>query len=154
VHLFFHGAWRPIWLSDVAAFVEALPDGFDWTRLGTLSRRTRELCWATVLLAGRLLDADLDRTPWAAPEEPLPAWLPAAVLGAWGRGGHYSVTTRMGLTEPTPRALLRAVRVRWPNPVEVTYRWRLRLNRFPRLPFQMLDVASRMERLWTGRARA
>lgn len=151
VHLLFHGAWRPAWLCDVAAFVEALPETFDWSRVGRASPRQRAQCRAVVLLAGRLLGADLGRTPWAGAAETLPRWLPIAVLRAWGAGGHYSVTTRFGRTEPQPRALMRALRVRWPNPVEATYRWSAPFNGLPRLPFQLMDVVARGARLLAGR---
>lgn len=149
VHLFFHGAWRPPWLTDVAAFVEALPDGFDWTKLEAVPSRQREQCRGCVLLARRLLGADVDRTPWSGSGERLPPWLPTAVLRAWGRGGHYSVTTRIGMTGPKLSELLHAVRVRWPNPVEATYRWRAPLNAFPRFPFQLLDTLARGVRLFS-----
>ncbi len=153
-HFFFHGAWRPTWLSDVAAFVEALPGGFDWPVLEREGGRSHAFCRATVLLAGGLLGADVGATPWSGSREVLPSWLPAAVLRAWGRGGHYSVTPRIGLTEPSPRTFLSAVRVRWPNPVEATYRWHAPLNGIPRLPFQILDVASRAGRLLGATRRA
>ncbi len=151
-HLFAHGAWRPTWLCDVGAFVEAPRDAFDWSRILTLPRRLGGQCRAGVLLAGRLLGANLEPTPWDGPGERLPGWLPRAVERAWGRGGHYSVTTRIGLEGHEPRKLLRAVRVRWPNEVEATFRWRAPLNAFPRLPFQVLDVLSRAGRLVTGRS--
>lgn len=150
-HLFFHGAWRPTWLCDVAAFIEELPDGFDWDRFQDRTPRQREQCRAVVLLTTSLLGADSGHTPWAGESETLPRWLPAAVLRAWGAGGHYSVTTRIGLTEPRPRELVEAVRVRWPNPVEATFRWRAPINAFPRLPFQLMDVAARGARLLVGR---
>jgi Uncharacterised nucleotidyltransferase len=146
LHLLFHGAWRPTWLCDVAAFVETVPEEFDWDRVGGGSRRQLEQCRAVVVLSQTVLGADLGRTPWGG-HAALPRWLPSAVRRAWGAGGHYSVTTRLGLTEPRPRELMEAVRVRWPNPIEASFRWRAPLNAFPRLPFQFMDVAARAGRL-------
>jgi hypothetical protein len=30
IHLLKHGAWRPLWLCDIAAAVESLAESFDW----------------------------------------------------------------------------------------------------------------------------
>jgi hypothetical protein len=150
VHLFFHGAWRPTWLCDIAAFVEGLPGSFRWERLDAWPRRQRELVRAAVLLAADVLGADAGKTPWVNGES-LPRWLPEAVRRSWGAGGHYSVTTRIGLTEPRPEQLFEAVRVRWPNPIEATFRWHAPINGFPRLPFQLMDVAARGVKLLVGR---
>lgn len=36
IHLLSHGAWRPLWLCDIAAMLEDLPQDFNWGRcLGT-----------------------------------------------------------------------------------------------------------------------
>ena len=32
IHMLGHGAWRPVWLCDIAAAVESLPEDFDWAR--------------------------------------------------------------------------------------------------------------------------
>jgi len=144
-HFLSHGAWRPLWLCDVAMFVEALPSDFDWAYLLSLPPREAEQVRLVVLLAHRLLGARLDRTPWG-PEGRMPGWLPTATLRAWERGGHYSLTTRIALTERAPSAFLEAVRVRWPNPIEATVRWRAPFNGFPRLPFQIVDATVRAAR--------
>jgi hypothetical protein len=147
-HLLFHGAWRPLWLCDVALILEGLPADFDWTYLRGLPPRQVEEVRLVAILAHRLLGACLDRMPPGA-DERVPTWLPAATLAAWGRGGHYSLTTRIALTEADPRRFLEAVRIRWPNPIEATVRWRAPYNDFPRLPYQTLDAAVRGTRaLW------
>lgn len=141
-HLLSHGAWRPLWLCDVALFVESPPADFDWDRLHGLPPREVEQVRLVVLLAHRLLSARLDRAPWG-PDGRLPGWLPAATLRAWGRGDHYAFNLPIALTEANPRAFLEAVRVRWPNPIEATVRRRAPYNGFPRLPFQILDATVR-----------
>lgn len=149
VHLLSHGAWRPLWLCDVAMFVEALPSDFDWGYLLSLPSREAEQVRLVVLLAHRLLGARVDKTPWD-PQGRVPGWLPAATLRAWERGGHYSLTTRIALTEGARSAFLKAVRVRWPNPIEATVRWRAPFNGLPRLPFQIVDAAVRSARALVG----
>jgi len=145
VHLLAHGAWRPLWLCDVALLLETLPEDFDWDYLGSLPTRQFREVRLVALLAHRLLGAGLSKTPWRADEE-LPAWLPRATLSAWGQGGHYSVTTRIALTEADPGRFLRALRVRWPNAIEATVRWGAPYNAVPRLPYQILDTAARAAR--------
>ncbi|HSG09755.1 MAG TPA: nucleotidyltransferase family protein [Longimicrobiales bacterium] len=142
VHLLSHGAWRPLWLCDVALFLEELPPDLDWTYLQSLPPRQVEEIRLVALLAQRLLGADLSRTPWRS-HQGIPRWLAPAVLDAWGLGGHYSLTTPIALSEADPRRFLESVRVRWPNPVEATVRWRAPYNSFPRWPFQLLDAVVR-----------
>ena len=145
-HFLSHGGWRPLWLCDVALFMERLPAGFDWGRIARspAADRTR----LVVGLAHALLGADLRETPWPLGME-LPSWLPEAVLRAWGRGGHYSLTARIAHTDLEPGTLLDALRIRWPNPIEATVRWGGPLDDGPRLPFQLLDAGARAARaLW------
>jgi len=154
-HLLFHGAWRPLWLCDVALLVETAPAAFDWDYLAQLPAREVEQVRLVALLAHRLLGADLSRTPWP-PEGGLPGWLPRATLRAWGRGGHYTLTTPLGLADGGAGGFLGRLRMRWPNPIEVTYRWRAPYGWLPRLPWQLLDVAARGVRALAsaGRVRA
>jgi len=148
-HLLSHGAWRPLWLCDVAMFVEALPSDFDWDYLLSLRSREAEQVRLVVFLARRLLGARVDATPWG-PDWRIPGWLPTATLRAWDRGGHYSLTTPIALTEATRGAFVEAVRMRWPNPIEATVRWRAPFSGVPRLPFQILDAAARAGRALVG----
>ncbi|MHB1193150.1 MAG: nucleotidyltransferase family protein [Longimicrobiales bacterium] len=151
-HLLSHGAWRPLWLCDVGLFVESLPPGFDWAYLRRLPSREAEQVRLVVLLAHRLLGARLDATPWSA-NDPIPGWLPTATLRAWGRGGHYLLTTPIALTEARPGAFLESIRVRWPNAIEATVRWRAPYNAFPRLPFQIVDATVRAAQALAGAPR-
>jgi hypothetical protein len=142
VHFLSHGAWRPVWLCDVALFLEEIPPDFDWAHLRSLPPRQAEEVRVVAQLAHRLLGADLGRTPWST-DEVIPGWLAPAVLKAWERGGHYSLTTRIALAETHPRRFLESVRIRWPNPIEATVRWGAPYNDLPRLPYQLLDAAVR-----------
>ncbi len=151
-HLLSHGAWRPLWLCDVGLFVESLPADFDWSHLRTLPPREVEQVRLVALLAHRLLGADVSRTPWS-PSDPVPPWLPAATLGAWGRSDHYAFNLPIALTEAEPRAFLEAVRVRWPNAIQATVRCRAPYNGLPRLPFQIIDFIVRGTRTLAGAPR-
>lgn len=154
-HFFSHGAWRPLWLCDIALFVETHGAELGWVRMDLSEAESRAVhgpfVRPAVLLAHELLGARLTGTPWAGAEarnsDPLPRWLPRATLRAWGVGGHYSLTTSITLEEPTPRALMRSARIRWPNPIEASVRWRRPFDNTPRLPFQLLDV---LVRSWRG----
>lgn len=154
-HFFSHGAWRPLWLCDIALFVETHGAELGWVRLDLSEAESRAVhgpfVRPAVLLAHELLGARLTGTPWAEAEarnsNPLPRWLPKATLRAWGVGGHYSLTTSITLEEPTPQALLRSARIRWPNPIEASVRWSRPFDNTPRLPFQLLDVLARS---WRG----
>jgi hypothetical protein len=86
LHLIRHGAWRPLWLCDVAAALEARPPDFDWDYC--LSGRRRLSAWvlAAIGLACRLLDARLDHPPLEARANDLPGWLVHTVLWRWGAG--------------------------------------------------------------------
>jgi len=139
LHLLKHGAWRPLWLCDIAVAVETRAAGFDWEYLGSGDpRRTRQT--ACVLgLARDLLGASLDDvpSPWKAA---LPRWLAPAVLEEWGRAREAH-----GRREPiSPSLLLRAnaldaLRLRWPNAIEATVGVGGPFNDLPRLPFQVGD---------------
>jgi hypothetical protein len=141
-HLLFHGAWRPLWLVDIALLVETLPDDFDWGYVMALPRRQVEELRVAVRLAHEVLGAEIADTPWSGARDRLPAWLPAATMAAWS-AGHYSTTTALALTEARGGSVLRSLRLRWPNPIEVTHRWGASYGAMPRLPLQLWDVAVR-----------
>src|SRR5215216_37124 len=74
-HLLRHGAWRPLWLCDIAAAIEALPDAFDWARF--LGNDPLQSDWIACALglAHQLLGVDVEHTPVAARAKNLPSWL-------------------------------------------------------------------------------
>jgi len=144
-HLLFHGAWRPLWLCDIAVLAETLPDDFDWDYVLALPARQIEEIRVAVRLAHEVLGAEIDDTPWSGTSDRLPTWLPAATMAAWSRG-HYSTTTALALTEARVGAVLKSLRLRWPNPIEVTHRWGASYGGMPRVPIQLWDVAVRAAR--------
>jgi hypothetical protein len=145
-HMLYHWLWRPLWLCDVAAAVEARGADFDWdVCLGRNERTARAVTW-TVALARQLLGAD----PGGMPEEAradLPAWVSRAVLQRWEIA--RSVDPRHELRplrtyRRDPRGLARAVRTRWPNPLEATVRTDAPLDGSRRLPYQVAFVLRRI----------
>jgi hypothetical protein len=50
IHFLAHGAWRPLWLCDVAAMVEDLPPDFDWDLC--LGRDPRVARWGPPVVGG------------------------------------------------------------------------------------------------------
>jgi hypothetical protein len=111
VHMLKHGAWRPLWLCDVAAMVESASPGFDW-RLA-LGDDPRLSGWisAAIAAAGELLGCRLGHAPV---REPAPRWLVRAILAGWTDPDPARYRPpRLGLVR-SPGAWLAA---RWPDPV-------------------------------------
>jgi hypothetical protein len=138
VHMLGHGAWRPVWLCDIAAAVESLPADFDWSHC--LSPRRAEWVGCAVGLARELLGAGVSDRLAA----PLPRWLPAAVLGQWGREEHYMYTPSMAFAFRHPHLIPGALRLRWPNALQATVELGGRFNDAPRLPFQLAGCVWRI----------
>lgn len=142
LHMLRHGAWRPLWLCDVAAALEARPHDFDWTRFkGRDARRARWVACA-LGLAGELLGARVGETPLAQESQRLPRWLVPAVLAEWQRPfatAHGTARHRAPMASylRRPAGALRDLRNRWPSPVAATVRVGGPFNGLPRLPFQL-----------------
>lgn len=151
VHMLRHGAWRPLWLCDVAAAVETRPVGFDWGRLLGGDRRRARWVACSVGLAHRLLGARVEDTPLARESERLPRWLVPEVLKQW-ETPFPSMQAPMRHRAPLasylrrPDGLLRDLVNRWPNPIEATVRVGGPFNALPRLPFQLGYACSRAAR--------
>lgn len=154
VHMLAHGAWRPLWLCDVAAALESLPEDFDWDYC--LSGGPRRANWlaSAIGLATRLLGASAEGLPAEVARASLPRWLAPSVLRSWSSADHYMHSTPVGLTLRRPRALLGALRLRWPNPIQVTIDWDRRFDGTSRLPVQLAECVVRSGRFLLGRPTA
>ena len=155
-HLLRHGAWRPLWLCDIAAMVESRAADFDWALC--LGKRKREADWiaCTIGLAGRLLGARIEDTPAASRAKQLPSWLAPTVLKQW--------ETYPALREPLtrqramrsylrqPAGLLSAIYNRWPDPIAATVTVKGNFNDLPRLPYQLGSVVVRLAKFVSGSA--
>ena len=140
LHMLKHGAWRPVWLCDIAAAAEALPADADWTRCLPADARRAHWVACALGLAGRLLSARVADRLAAEP----PAWLAPAVCAQWGRETHYMSGPSMGFALRHPRLLADAVRLRWPNAIQATVDLGGPFNELPRLPFQVGECVRRI----------
>lgn len=124
VHFLKHAAWRPLWLCDVALFLESISAEFDWDLcLGTDARRINWIL-STVGLARDLLDASIhdERINRLAVS---PEWLVEAVLRNWEKPfatkhePHNHAAPILTYLR-RPRGFLKDLRRRWPNPILAT----------------------------------
>ena len=154
VHMLRHGAWRPLWLCDIAATVESRPTDFNWDRcLGSNPRRADWVA-CSIGLAHQLLGAEVDDTPVAWRAKRLPGWLIPNVLKQW-ETPYPTYQAPMRYPEPMatylrhPTGVFLALRKRWPNAIEATASVGGPLNELPRLPFQLAHCLSRTARFLT-----
>ena len=140
IHMLREGAWRPLWLCDVAAAVESLPVNFDWDCCVDKKRRWSNWITCALRLAHQMLGADIKNTPVAEKLKPLPQWLTKAVLKEWdslqpSMVRRHSAPMASYLRQPS--GILAGFRHRWPNPIEATIVAGGTFNELPRLPFQI-----------------
>ena len=140
IHMLREGAWRPLWLCDVAAAVESRAQSFNWEICLGQNRRWSNWVISALRLAHELLGADISGTPAAEKRKPLPAWLVPTVLQEWGTSSPSMALRHrapMRRNFRSPSTLLSGVRDRWPNPIEGTVVAGGLFNEVPRLPFQL-----------------
>ena len=145
-HLMREGAWRPLWLADVAAALECRPQNFDWDYcLG--ERRQAAPVVRAIGLAQQLLGAEVDGMPQAQCLKKNPRWLIPTVLNEWGSPAP-SMTSRHEVPMlghlRRRKDLLKGLRHRWPNPIEATTTMHGPFNDLPRLPFQIANSLLRI----------
>jgi hypothetical protein len=153
LHFLGHGAWRPLWLCDVAAALESLPDAFDWNYFLGADGRRAEWTAQAVALAERLLGARSRRAA-STPKPDLPPWFVRCVLREWGRPQvPHGTRIPMASILRQPSRLLPSLWERWPNPVEATLGVGGRFDAWPRAPFQIAECAARSARFVRALAR-
>jgi len=148
IHFLRHGAFRPLWLCDVALAAESSGSEFDWRRCLGADPRVADWISCTIALANRLFGATIVDASLGRRAEELPRWLVPNVLKQWERpfgqahgvGRHRAPMARY-LRNPT--GLLGDIRRRWPNPIEATVYVRGPFNELPRLPFQIWECVGR-----------
>jgi len=144
IHMLKHGAFRPLWLCDIALEMESLPQEFDWDYFLSGSRKSTDWAICALGLAHEVLGASLGNWPVGERARSLPRWLAPALLKQWSAGEFYIIDTsplRAHLFKPAE--LLRAIRLRWPNPIHATVELGAPFNELPRLPLQILDTVRR-----------
>ncbi|HEX8847465.1 MAG TPA: nucleotidyltransferase family protein [Pyrinomonadaceae bacterium] len=146
IHMLREGAWRPLWLCDIAVAVETRASSFDWDRCLTADRRRADWVICAISLAHQLLGASVRDTPAARRSRPLPRWLVPAILKEWGsplpsmRQRHITPMARILRRR---KGVLAGLRDRWPNPIEATVGMGGPFNGLPRLPFQIGNCLAR-----------
>ncbi len=145
-HMLYHGAWRPLWLCDIGAALENLPADFDWDCCLAGSPRRSDWVACAIGLAHQLLGAHLNGTPVASRASHLPRWLVPAVLRQWSAEKHYMHSPSMAFCLRHPTHIPKALRLRWPNPIQATVRVGGPFNELPRLPFQLAECIIRTMR--------
>ncbi len=152
LHQLDHGGWRPLWLCDVAAFIESLPEGFLWELCLAGNPHLSEAVVALIGLASDLLGA---RPPPGTPHTSVPAWFRRGTLRAWGGGFQAPPESLLALHRLGWRRAAAAVRARWPDPFTSTLHLRAPLYGIPRPALQLAECARRaalfLGRLWRER---
>lgn len=139
-HFLREGAWRPLWLCDVALSLEERPPDFDWELcLGTTARSKDSVIY-TIALAQYLLQANLEGVPPIARAKRMPSWLLPSVLKEWDMRSMYERhRSPFALVHHRPIHTLRRIGCHWPSPVEATINLNAPFNEAPRLPIQIGD---------------
>jgi len=111
MHMLRHGGWRPLWLVDVAALVEAAGPGFDWTEALGAAPVARAWTATAVGLAADLLGCK----PPDGVASPPPRWVVEALLAEWRdpRASRF----RSPAVEPSWGFVRRRLAHYWLNPV-------------------------------------
>lgn len=155
-HFIRHGAYRPVWLCDIAAAVEAAGPNFNWdVCLSGDAHRARWII-AALQVARDVLGADCVAAPAEASEKP-PRWL---VRALFTRSDKPSIAlTPMRRLLRRGQGLWTDIRERWPHPVLATLRRKGDPTKFPApLGHQLAIFSNRAShfawRLCTGRAKA
>jgi len=139
LHLLKHGAWRPLWLCDVAAAVEGRGASFDWARCLGSDPREADQVLATVALAHVVLGADVRGTPAQERASRMPHWFPRALWRAWCSPwpiAHGPEPVALPSVRH-PLAVLRRLGSRWPDPITASIQMGMPFDDRPRLGAQL-----------------
>ena len=148
IHMLKHGAWRPLWLCDIALLLELIPETFDWKLcLGTGKRRANWILTATGL-AHNLLGAEIRNEVVAEQARRIPSWLVRSVLREWNapfaiRQPPMSHRAPIKQYLRRPAGLIGDLANRWPNPILATVSVNGKFNKLPRLPYQLGNLMAR-----------
>jgi hypothetical protein len=148
LHFLTHGAWRPLWLCDIALIVESRPGDFDWARCLGGAPRYADWIACAIGLAHQLLGADISGVPFAQRARNLPGWLVPAVLDQWKAGAGMSYADKAALTVQggglRPQGLMTAWREHWRNPIQATVELSAAFDERPRAPLQLAASIKRL----------
>jgi hypothetical protein len=148
LHFLKHGGWRPLWLCDIAAIVEAHEGEFDWEIcLGADARQGRKIV-CVIKLCEELLGARLSvRVARAWRDKAVPSWLKKTVLKQWRMpfATRHEGGDLMRDSLRHPRQFWTALSKRWTqcDAIRATQAFDADFNRFPRLPWRLVFAAHR-----------
>jgi len=149
LHMLKHGISRPFWLLDIATALESRPKSFNWDLCLGENKRHRQWILCAIALASRLLGANTSGTPAAEVTRRLSNRFCTRVLKRW-EAGFQSIPPKFveeirskGWTWET----LKAIRQRWPNPIQATVDERGSLDAISALPYQLQDCIRRGAKL-------
>ena len=143
VHWLTNGGESRERLADIAYAVQNRPDDFDWEKcLDVVSPNRRGWIVATIGLAHKYLNLDLEGLPFEKEAKTLPSWLTQCVEREWVRG----IRLRPLHTAMKDRGVLfEQIRKRIPpNPIQATVDCEGRFDDRSRLPYQLKDVIIRL----------
>ena len=148
LHFLTHGAWRPLWLCDIALIVESRASDFDWSRCLGATPRYADWIACTIGLAHQLLGADISGVPVEERARKLPRWLLPAVLRQWEAGAGMSYADKAALTVQAgrlrPHGLMTAWREHWRNPIQATVELSAAFDERRRAPLQLAAGLKRL----------
>jgi hypothetical protein len=154
VHLLKHGAWRPLWLCDLAVAIESIPDNFSWDTC--FGRNSTRAAWISVaiVLSKTLLGAEADSVP-VQMNTRVPKWLVRSVLKQWSNlfpANHLPIQPPPLMAENLRNVsqILKATQQRWPDPITATFNLNASFSAFPRFPYQLGEFGFRAGRFLLG----
>lgn len=125
LHFARHGGWRPLWLCDIGAFLEALPDGFDWDYFWSGDPCLSTWGRAVLDLAVELLDVRVGATGRFA-RSAKTDWLQEVVLTEWGSenpgDSHSRDSKSMATHFLSPTTISTGLCCRIPNAMEAAFK--------------------------------
>ncbi len=123
---------------------EALPADFDWEDFFRGSNARTDWTLTALDLASELLGASRAAIPEEHRIRRRPRWLVGTVLAEWGSGRvPHGVRAPLVLALRRPHALVRGLRLRWPNAVEATVGLGRTFGALPPLTLQLAECARR-----------
>jgi hypothetical protein len=150
LHLLRSGAWRPLWLCDVALALETRASDFNWDICLGHDQRQAEWVTCTIGLAQELLGAK-KKFEFRNSNFEIPRWLAPAVLEQWGRerdpSERATVLPKLIWKTRNVGKVFSEFRSRWDNPVRATARTGGRFNNWPRWPYQLGELFLRLPEL-------
>jgi hypothetical protein len=146
IHMLYHGAWKHLWLCDVAMMLETLGPRMDWNLCLSGDARRTEWVIAALCLARQVLGAEFPLPVDSISEHRLPRWVTEGIYAQWGQSRHY-MQGDSAASLVQEQGWIETFRGRWPNVLQATVRMNGPINDWPRLPFQIADVVRRAARL-------